>query len=215
MSRTLTAGLLAELSAGTVRPVVFVAAEFASGTSYLWTGLGNIVWDGHTWSGAGDLLKIEPARETVELRAETYVATLSGIKSAYLSLALQSIRRGKPLRCWLGFLDSAGAVIADPAKVFEGRVDAAEIEEGRETSTITLTAETRLVDLRRPRMRRYTPQDQQQDYPGDKGFDFVPYIQNWSGEWGRAPAAPTFFRDRSAYARRRAEREQAYGGPVQ
>ncbi len=40
-----------------------------------------------------------------------------------------------------------------------------------------LTCESRLVDLERAEVRRYTDADQQAEYPGDRFFEFVPALQ--------------------------------------
>ena len=42
---------------------------------------------------------------------------------------------------------------------------------------ISLTCESRLVDLERAEVRRYTDADQQAEYPGDRFFEFVPALQ--------------------------------------
>ena len=49
---------------------------------------------------------------------------------------------------------------------------------------ITLLAENRLRDLERLRARNYTDADQQAEYPGDRGFEFVPALQTMSIPWG-------------------------------
>src|SRR3546814_19533462 len=51
------------------------------------------------------------------------------------------VRQGLPAKLWLGAMDSSGSVIADPYLVFEGLTDVAEIEEGGETETISISAE--------------------------------------------------------------------------
>ena len=92
---------------------------------------------------------------------------------------------------WLAFFDASGALIADPVQVFSGRVDVMQITDAGETADIKLTAENRLVDFERPQETRYyTDQDQQREYPGDKGFEFVTAIQEAVIVWGREKLAP-------------------------
>lgn len=58
---------------------------------------------------------------------------------------------------------------------------------------IELMYEDRLVDLERPRERRYTHEDQQIRLVGDKGFDQVPELQDAQDTWGGGtfgPASP-------------------------
>ena len=62
--------------------------------------------------------------------------------------------------------------------VFTGYMDTMVIDEGAETSTIVTSVESRLIDLERPRNRRYTAQNQKQRFSGDLAFDFVESLQN-------------------------------------
>jgi hypothetical protein len=82
---------------------------------------------------------------------------------------------------WGGFIEA-------PVLLFDGRMDMVEVTDGGRIATIALAAENRLRDLERPRLRRYTSQDQQSEYPGDLGFDFVPELQELEIRWG-APAS--------------------------
>ena len=58
------------------------------------------------------------------------------------------------------------------------------VSEDAESASITLTAESRMIDLNRPRVRRYTPEDQKIDYPNDKGLDYVSSLQEAEISWG-------------------------------
>ena len=192
MARDLTAGALAELSAPTIRPVLFVEVEFDSGFVRLWTGIGDITWDSKLWTGMGNLLSVAPAGETTEIRANGIVISLSGVNPVFLSAVLANARQSKPANCWLGFLNASEAVIADPYQFFSGSVDVPTINEGAESAIITITAENRLIILRKILPRRYTSEDQKIDFPTDKGFDFQVFIQNWTGQWGTGFFIPTF-----------------------
>lgn len=193
--RGLTSAMLAAIAAKVVRPAIFYEGEFETAGSpaflRLWTGLGEVSWDSdgdgpYTWTGAGNLLAITPIEETTDLKAVGFSVTLSGMPSASIALALASVRQGKPGKLWLGLFDSAGALLADPYPLRRGRFDVAPIEDDGETCTIVASYEDRLIDLERPRDRRYTHEDQQLDYPGDKGFEYVPSLQDMDIPWGRA-----------------------------
>ena len=56
MSRPITAGMLGAIQASQVLPAIFVQATMASGTVYLWSGPGSVVWNGQNWQGVGSLL---------------------------------------------------------------------------------------------------------------------------------------------------------------
>lgn len=188
--RDLSAAMLAAIAAGTVRPAIFYEGEFVDGAeapSFLrfWTGVGSITWDGYTWTGGGNLLGISALEETTDLKAVGFSVTLSGMPSSLISLALGNVRQGKPGKLWLALFDASWAMIADPYPLKRGRFDIAPIEDNGETCTISANYEDRLIDLERPRDRRYTHEDQQLDYPGDKGFEYVPSLQDMDIPWGR------------------------------
>jgi hypothetical protein len=178
--------VLAEIAAADVRAGVLAEIEFASGTVRAWTGVGILQWNGYDWTGVGHLGGISPIEETSEVRAAGVALSLSGIPSALVASALGDAERGRPVTVWLAFFDDDWAIVADPYQAFSGRVDVPVIDEGGETATITIQAESRLIDLERPRTRRYTDEDQQDAFPGDRGFEFVTSLQEWSGVWGRS-----------------------------
>jgi hypothetical protein len=185
MSRDLTSAVQAELLKMKVKPVIFVEAVFTSGTLRVWSGIGTISWNGQTWTGVGNLGGISPISEGTEPHADGIELSLSGIPSDLVTKALGECRPNAPVKLWFGFLDEAEAVIADPYQSFGGRMDVPSVEEGGETSTIKLRVENRLVDLGKARERRYTHEDQQIDYPGDLGFEYVAGLQEWNGVWGK------------------------------
>lgn len=184
MARDLTASVITQLQAASVEVGVLFEGEFASGWVRLWSGVGTLSWDGKSWSGVGTLLGISGIDETNEIRASGLTVSLSGVPSDLLSAALGDARSGKTGRVYLAFF-SGGSIVADPILQFEGRLDVPAIEDGPETATISISYESELIDLERARERRYTPEDQQIDFPGDLGFDYVASLQDAQITWGR------------------------------
>ncbi len=176
MSRPIPGGLLAQLESDNVRAAWLFEGEFESGSVYLWTGIGPLAWDGKTFEGVGDLGGVSPVSETLDLRAEGITVSLSGIKSSMLSLVLGEARQGRPCHLWLAALTEAGELDGEPHMAFSGRMDVPRINDDGATATIAITAETRLIDLARPRERRFSHEDQQIDFPGDRGFEYVTAI---------------------------------------
>lgn len=182
--RPLGDGLAAEVCADVLAPVVFVRLEFDSGALRLWSGFGDFAWDGQTWTGTGALGSVSPAEETTGIKATNASFSLNGIPSSILSLAYAEEYQLRPAYSWLGAVDDAGTLIGTPYRWFKGRMDTMQDEDTGETCTLTLSAENHLADLERPRERRYTPEDQALDYPGDKGLDFVAQLQDAEITWG-------------------------------
>lgn len=175
-----------QLSADKIKPLLFLQMQFTDGPSFMWSGLGNISWNGHIWVGLGDLGTISAIEESSEIKATNVTFTLSGIPHDLIQHALGQVRQGNPVQLWFGALGDNNNVLADPLQIFAGRMDVPMIDEGAQTGTISITVENRLIDLNRSRERRYTDQDQQIDHPGDLGFQYVQLIQNWNGTWGKA-----------------------------
>jgi len=192
--RDLTGAYQTAIAGDRLKIALFYEGEFTTGTLRLWTGVGPLDWNGHTWTGAGHMLALTTIQETTDVRATGLTATLSGLPVSLLSAVLLNARRGYAGTVWLGLFDAAGALIADPAVAFKGRLDVPSIDADESTCTISVSYESRLIDLERARDRRYTNEDQAIDYPLDLGFEYVPSIQNARINWGIAGAAPVFTR---------------------
>jgi hypothetical protein len=187
MSRSLTTALGNALQADRVQPVILAKINAASGDLRVWSGIGDLTYNSETYTGVGTFGGVTEVEENTELGAAGVTFSLTGVTSEMLAIALGEIQHNRPATVWLGALDlSTGALIADPYELFTGQTDVPTIEEGGETSTITLTAENKLIDLDRARTRRYTTEDQQIDDPTDLGFEFVPSLQDATVVWGRS-----------------------------
>lgn len=210
MARNISTKLEEAASSTVTFPIIFVEAEFDSGTTRMWSGIGDLVWDTKTWTGGGSLLNVSSIEESTEVKAIGTRVGLSGIPSELLSIALQEDYQGRTLRVYLGafevdyaFLTQENGsyilkedsdfisvftdqdIIAEPVIIFSGRMDIMTIGEAGNTSSIEVTVENRLIDFERTRERRYTSEDQKIDYPTDKGFEFVSSIQDTEIVWGK------------------------------
>ena len=173
MPRTLSAAVLAELASRTIRPVWFAEIEIETGTLYFWTGFHEIVWDGHTWSPVGYNGQVSPITDSEEIVATGVQLQLSGIDSTLVGAALGSVRQNLSAKVYLGFLDDTDTLLVDPGEAFVGFTDVPHIEDDAQTATITISCESQMVALSRRISRRYTHEDQQIDYAGDLGFEYV------------------------------------------
>ena len=115
MTRDLTSEVLAALAPGSrPREALFLQGDFASGILRLWTGLGPIDWDGHTWAGTGDLVAIS----TIEGNQHRHRLGRDGVAvrvgTDQVALAIDEARQGAPGHIWLALLDDAGQIIPNP-----------------------------------------------------------------------------------------------------
>lgn len=183
MSRDIPPGTDEATRAAALSPIGMVELDFASGFVRMWTGIGDLVWDGPVFTGSGSLGKISTIEETVELRAVGIQLELSGIPPEVLSIANNESWHGRQVRVYFGVLDDRRAFVGEPLQIFSGLMDQMVLVEGSE-SKITLTCESQQIDLERTKARRYTAEDQRSEYPGDAGMDSVTSLQELEIVWG-------------------------------
>lgn len=185
MTRTVTTAVNNELTAAELSPFFAVEMDFSDGIVRLWTGYGSITIDSNTFLAGGDIIGVSGITETGEIQASGITISLSGLSTSLVASALTTAYQGRDLNLYVGVLDSAGAVIADPIKIFAGKMDVMTVEDDGAVAEISITAESKLIDLERSRARRYTSEDQKIDYPNDKGLEFIAGLQDKEIVWGR------------------------------
>ena len=121
MARNLTSALNTQFTSGSLHVVYFFKSVWSSGTTYIWTGYGDISFDSQTWSGVGHLAGISDIEETNEIRATGATFTLAGVPSSLLGLALGSARQGNEVSLWIGALDTSGTLVIDKYNHYTGR----------------------------------------------------------------------------------------------
>lgn len=104
MSRDTTASFRAYARSETFKTAFLVEASFDSGAINLWTGYGDLLVDGTTYTGAGNLINIDQSAESLEMRANGFNVQLSGIDSSILSVALQEPYTGRPINVKTAFM---------------------------------------------------------------------------------------------------------------
>jgi hypothetical protein len=185
MSRDLTEAVQSAIEATQVQPFLLFEGVFANGTLRVWSGYGDLNWNGYTWTGTGSLGAVSSVQETSQVQANGISVSLSGIPSDLISLILQDCRQGKSGRLYLGFWEDGG-IVSSPYMIFQGKLDVPSIQESGDTAIITITYESRLIDLQRPRETRLTNEEQQREYAGDLGCEFVPAMKEITLTWGRS-----------------------------
>lgn len=184
--RNISQYVLDQIERSVKRPAIFFSGEFKTETVYLWSGMGNIDWNGRTWLGVGTLAKVSEIKETADVASNGISVSLSGITDEYVSLVLSEVSQGKTCSVWFNFLDDDGSVVGDSDATFAGLLDVPTIEDTGTTATITISYENRLRDLEHPRIHYRTHEDQLNAFPGDLAFEYVAGIQEINITWGRA-----------------------------
>jgi len=183
MSRGITSALNTVFTSSEVRPFVAVDLAFSGGNVTVWTGLGNITFASTTFVGTGEILGISAITESGAVQANGLNINFNGLDSTLVSTALTENYQGRSAIVYMGSLTSAYQVVADPYVLFKGRMDTMDIADDGQRADIQISCESRLIDLGRARVRRYTQVDQQTEFAGDKGLDFVSSLQEKSIRW--------------------------------
>lgn len=187
--RDLTDDMASEISEASIVPHLLAVFEFESGTIGMWTGIGQITWNGTTFHGGGDLIGVSPIQETQELQAKNLTLTLNGISSSLVATSLTENVKNRPLRIYLGFVnpegpDSDGNIfIDDPYRIFSGLMDTFEFTDDGNKANIRLSVENILLIGQRSKISRYTDEDQRIKFPGDLGLQFINRLQDREIVW--------------------------------
>lgn len=180
--RNLTPGIHASLNSCLTRPVMFVEV-MSTPPIYAHTSIGQISANGHVWIGCGEMGSIGEIQDSAEIQAANLSISLSGIPISQLKQMMESDLQGSEINIYIGVLDENMKLDGGISLLWTGFVDTAPFTYGKTIKT-TLHCESEMVDWGRPRLRRYTDQDQQALYPGDKGFEFTPLMESISIHWG-------------------------------
>jgi hypothetical protein len=172
MSRGLAAGNLSAVTGEVVTRTMAVALDFPSGVAR-WNGsTQDIVIGGNTFLGLGVLGSIGVIEEGAETRAYGLTVGITGVPRDAVALALTQDYQGRAATIWEVQQDANGQPIGSPPLAFRGRMDQMSVTLG-DTASVTVRLENRLADWERPRVRRYTDEDQKRLHPTDKGFEFI------------------------------------------
>ncbi len=183
MPREISSPMLASLTSIAIRPVFMAAITFKSMVEYVWTGVGNLVYAGNTYKGVGEFGHYGGATEGSDVHAYGTTITLSGIDPTLLNECMTDIQLGAPAVIYFALLDSNGAILGTPYPAFSGVVDRPVITPGLEEISISLSLETKMANMMRANMRRYTAADQNLYYPGDTAFNWVEILNDQALLW--------------------------------
>lgn len=185
MTHRVTGDLAAASQASVVRPIALVYLDFLSEAVRANSTDFTVSWDGHDWLGTGALGTIGAVEETIESKATTLSLSISGVDPELLPKAIGDRYQGRTGQLSIAMLDEAYQIIGTPVLTFEGPMDAMPIEISGSVGTITVTVTDGRADWERPAVIRYTNEDQQAFYPGDKGLEFVPQMVEKQLVWGQ------------------------------
>lgn len=171
--RTISANILAALSASTVKFVYMVRLDFDSGVVAWNSGFRDIVLDDVTYMAVGFLSSLSDSSEEPGVQAASFNVGVAGIDPDVVALMLLEPYLNRKATIYFTLLDENDVqIVGTPYVLFKGAIDQIDGTMG-EDAAFSITLKSRLSDWQRARNSNYTDIEQQRLYPGDKGFEFV------------------------------------------
>lgn len=185
MSRNFNNTVLTALRSDRFSLVLLVELDFSSGTVYTNSSPIDLQWANKTWTGLMGVGDLDAIKENTENKAANIKMTLTGIPRDLVGVSINENYQGRAVNIYLGALDENIRLYDSPVLVWAGKMDTMSVALG-ETAAIQLKCESNLVDWSRPKIRRYTDQEQQARFPGDLGLQFVNKMADLELTWGES-----------------------------
>lgn len=128
MARSLTAGQQTLVDADGITKCELIEIDFDT-PMYLTTAGRNVVYDGKTWLGDGTLLAISDIEESLEIQSTALQLELTGTASL-VALALGGQGKGRRVRVWVAFMNSAGGIEGAPTLEADLQIDTMPVLDG-------------------------------------------------------------------------------------
>jgi hypothetical protein len=155
-----------------VLPLALLIDMGLSQPVYLNTSSLNITDGGTTWLGVGGLGRIAAIQDSPsEMKGISF--ELSGANDALLAAALTERVQGKPVAVRLAIFRPSDYALLHVRRIWSGRLDSMVIRDGRDSSSITVTAEHAGVDLLRTTVVTYSDSEQRRLYGNDPSLQFM------------------------------------------
>lgn len=180
------AALLARARAGEQIPVVQLIELHFDQVLYVTNAGIPLEWDGKTWQPLG--VQISPVEDDITEFTNLQFA-LPAVSQDQLALALVEDAEGATVRLYDALVDPSTGEVALAVPAWAGQMDIPAIEDGPQ-ATISVNAEHRGAQARRPKPTRYTDDEQQRLHPGDTCLQFDPATDAAPLVWPNA----SFFR---------------------
>ena len=155
-----------------VARTVAVELDFPDGFARFHGGHETIMIGDAEFLGVGQLGSISVAEESAELRAYGLTVKLSGVPRDAVAYALGQAYQGRKGTVWEVQLDPGTWQVIGALVVFRGRMDQMDIAMGQQAA-VTVKLENRLADWDRPRILRFTDDEQRRRDPSDGSFRFL------------------------------------------
>ena len=172
--KTLSAPVLAALASGEVAIVQLVLLGFTPTPVALNTSNWDLVWDGVTYRGAYGLGSVSAIKDQAgEMQGLQF--TVAAGDPANLALALDDadVVQGTVVTIRTAIIETTNYTILDAPTDWVGTLDTMAIGEDGQSAEVSVTAESKGVDLLRGTPGFYADSDQRAINPADGSFSYV------------------------------------------
>lgn len=178
------------MASGQFTMIYAAELDFKDGWVRVHSGTGDLVVNGNVYVGIGTFGSIAPAKESSDSSSPASIElTLSGIDQTVIKDTLDDRCRGRLGRVYVLVIAEDGTQATDI--LFSGRMDAAKFSFGTECS-ITVPLIDRMAEWDRHGIERWTDENHQLRFPGDRFFYAVAQMSDWPIYWGAKKDAPSF-----------------------
>ncbi|MEK7952790.1 hypothetical protein [Luteolibacter soli] len=161
-----------------ITPALLVHLDILGDPLFAWTGLGPVVWNGHTWLGLGCLAGVEPIEEYSDIRAGSLKLSLTEIPNQLLSELAGIVYKRRLAEVYLALFLGDTRTLIGVELLMRGKMDTLQLSRAPEGSTLRMTVGNELARLRDSEGSLYTDAHQQGLYPGDTSLRFVASLQD-------------------------------------
>ena len=156
--------------------------DFPSGFLRNHTGVGNVVINGYTYYGVGELGGVGSVENVSDANPATVEVTLVGVPSELFTEVMQANIRGSYVTIYKVVFSSTGYVLASEPVVVGQVTDYSWSLETTGSISISVADEFNLYE--RPLQKYYTNASWVKDHYGDKFWQYVSQLSSKTVYWG-------------------------------
>lgn len=183
--RSLTARQKKALRDPNARVVNFVEMGHPDGTIYLWSGVGDLEYDGQTWMGCGLIGTITGIEHGWDPRVSRIGFAVGGVSGDVLDVMDRDLK-GYEATIYIALLTPEDKVVDGLLTVDVVDLDYQESQADEEgTWTIVVVGQSGFWQLENPSLLLWSPEQQKADYPGDTGMDALSVLEDLEVTWTR------------------------------
>ena len=173
------------ISKSALKSATFLFMDFTDGAVHLNSSPMDVVAMGETWAGGGSFGGFSGLVEDTQLRGVPIEIAISGVSPVLVPTLRVSDFRGRAAKIYEGYFSQDWTLLADPELVFSGVMDHARYTVSATEARVSLVCESQWAYYYgRPIPVKYTNEEQQRRFAGDRFFEFLPAQFDMQIDWG-------------------------------